>query len=126
MHKELQDKLFKEFPNLFVNNRFDQFWVSDGWFNLIYDLSIEINNIINERSLDKELYYVVQTKSKFYSLRYYMNQSTPEMNELISMAENKSYNICTICGKDTENMKRKGMWSDVACETCTMIKNIIE
>src|SRR6266581_2920382 len=98
MRQELQDKLRADFPDLWAE-RMDGFWCSDGWHDLIYNLSKQINDI--RKTLTNDIssnYQVVQVKEKFSGLRYYLSSSTPEMNELISIAENKSYDICGACG----------------------------
>ncbi len=124
MNNELQDKLIKEFPNLFINERFDGFWVDDSWYNLIYNLSKDINNIISLMPPDKQLnYYAVQIKDKFGGLRYYVSASTPEINELISIAENESYTICYGC---TGKIDKKKDWNTNHCEKCSTIKKLLE
>lgn len=127
MKQELQDKLIKEFHNLFINERFDGFWVDDSWYNLIHNLSNSINNIISLMPQDKQLnYYVVQLKEKFHGLRYYMSASTPEINELISAAEDESYLICYGCSGKIEEDFKKANWTITHCEKCYTIKKLLE
>jgi len=56
----------------------------------------------------------VQIKEKFGSLRAYFDNTTKEMNALISEAENKSYTICEECGQ--EGKIRKGGWIRCLCD----------
>ena len=125
MRKELQDKLYNDFPELFYKLIADKDYIScpDGWFDMIYDLSNQINNL-----KPKELTYeVTQVKIKFGGLRYYMTRTTPEMNELITQFENKSYDICGSCGKEKDLTKpNQHMFNTNMCSICLMIKNIIE
>jgi hypothetical protein len=125
--QELQDQLFKKFPNLFINDRFDGFWIDDSWYDLIYNLSDSINNIISLMPQDKQLdYFVVQIKNKFGLLRYYLNKSTPEINELISLAENESYFICYGCSGKIEEESKKDSWNVNHCNKCSIIKKLLE
>lgn len=130
MHKELQDKLYTDFPELFgkLINDNDHIWCPDGWFDMIYNLSTDINNIRKSLlTITNSDYQVVQIKEKFSGLRYYMNGSTPEMNELIFQVENRSYNICGSCGNHKGPRKpTETLWGKNICDTCSMIKNIIE
>lgn len=125
MRKELQEQLVSDFPNLFINDRFDGFWVDDSWYDLIYKLSSDINKLI--LILPKEMhsidYYVIQLKEKFGSLRYYMNKATPVMNEIITIAEMKSAYICYGCSGKIEN---KHFWNVRHCEKCSVIKKMLE
>ena len=110
---ELQDKLHKDFPSLYSNLN-DNFWIPEGWYDFVYNLSSDVYEEIQK--LDESIkndYYVVQVKIKFSGLRYYMSKSTPTIDEIISIYENKSYDICVYCGKDL-------------CTACAIIKNIIE
>jgi hypothetical protein len=130
MRQELIDKLYNDFPKLYRKD-FNNFWITyDGWFDLIYDLSKEINSIIiNLESFGEDIdnYYLVQIKEKFGSLRYYLQQSTKEMDDIIAIFENKSYDICALCGKDKgPRSAKESAWGLNFCETCNIIKNIIE
>lgn len=130
INQELIDKLYKDFPKLYREG-FDNFWISyNGWFDLIYDLSATINSIIVELELNGEIvdnYYLVQVKEKFGGLRFYLQQSTKEMDDIIAIFENKSYDICAQCGKDKgPRIRNESAWNVNFCETCNIIKNIIE
>lgn len=128
MRKDLQDKLYADFPELFC--KLDSFWIPDGWHDLIYNLSAEINNIRNSLFIVDNYveYHVIQIKSKFGGLRYYMSNSTKEMNDLISIAEGKSYDLCGACGNHRGPRKpNESVWKEYnLCETCRIVKDIIE
>lgn len=126
MRDELQNKLVSNFPNLFINDSFDGFWVDDSWYDLIYKLSEDINKIILKSPKHKqEQFYVTQVKNKFGGLRYYTSNSHPEINEIISEAENKSYDICYGCSGTLEK-EAKRSWNDNHCVKCSAIKNLLE
>lgn len=132
MNQELQDKIVNDFPELFINykDQRDTFWIPDGWFDLVYNLSAEINSIRNSiQHKSEDDFIVVQIKIKFAGLRFYMNKTTNAMDEFIASAENQSYNICHTCGFDSYSrylnsyVDRK---HNNLCDTCSMVKNIIE
>lgn len=129
MRKELQEQLVSKFPNLYINDRFDGFWVDDSWYDLIYNLSSDISGLISSLPTEKQSNYkVVQIKEKFGSLRYYMSGITPDMNEIITTAEMESDNICySCCGKIVEKeIEFKSNWNINHCKKCSIIKKLLE
>ncbi len=110
MKEELQERLCAEFPHLYGKSF--HFEVLDGWFELLYELSYTLTRLIrryecvghsyNELDqLDEFIcgFTVSQVKEKYGTLRFYMESSTKEMNELISQYEKKSEFVCEVCGK---------------------------
>jgi len=125
MKKELDEKLCKEFPLLYRLRRGKPhetsmcwgFSVDDGWFDLIYDLSVKIEKIIvgiKAENLDTDLPYASQVKEKFGGLRFYMNSATKDIYDLISKAEADSYTICESCGKP--GTTKRGSWINTLCD----------
>lgn len=68
------------------------FDVDSGWYPLIKDL---IEDLI-KLGWDKQL---CQVKEKFGGLRFYINSGSDEIFKRITLAENKSYEICETCGE---------------------------
>ena len=106
------DKLIQEFPAVFQN--MDSGAISSvpsGWYNILYNLCEELTPILNEErskiteDQEQPLFYVHQIKEKFGGLRFYfmMNTENTELHEniqkLIDIAEDKSYDTCQITGK---------------------------
>lgn len=106
------DKLIQEFPAVFQN--MDNGAISSvpsGWYNILYNLCEELTPILNEERSkitedpEQPLFYVHQIKEKFGGLRFYfmMNTENTELHEniqkLIDIAEDKSYDTCQITGK---------------------------
>ena len=92
MKEELERKLFEEFPNLYRRDKPPTeslmcfgFEVGDGWFDLLYELSREVQHLVESDERYKNL-EVQQVKSKFAGLRYYTSFVTPELNKLINEA----------------------------------------
>ncbi len=108
MKEELDKRLTEEFPNLYRNRRGNPqetcmvygFDVGDGWFDLIYNLSVKLEKLILELPEDvRHECCASQVKEKFAGLRFYMDSATPEMYDLTHEAESLSFQICEECGE---------------------------
>ena len=105
MKKELEDKIYNDFPDMFKHR--DNMKASlmmfgiecnDGWFHLIYSLCRDINTFYSGKI--PEHFYVQQVKEKFGSLRFYISSAPEEVFDMIHEAEAHSYAICEHCGKE--------------------------
>jgi hypothetical protein len=86
-------------PNLFGLNKPFYFECGDGWYPLILALVKDLEILINkEPQHERERYVVVQIKEKFGTLRFYTEEATEEMEQLITRAEHASALICEECG----------------------------
>lgn len=122
MDKILDDRLVTECPNLY-RDRYASPQVTcmcwgfpgNGWFNLIYDLSVRLEELILKLPEDKrEHCKAAQVKEKFGTLRFYLDGGTKEMYTLIHEAEELSGSICEECG---EPGKRQGKgWIKTVCD----------
>ena len=115
MNEVLSNKLLDDFPLLFRNRHETSiqrgFECGDGWFELIYKLSQDIETVARESGLSPdspEWPLCRQVKEKMGSLRFVVfaiNRLT-EVNERISelrvTALNRSLQICEQCGKPGE------------------------
>lgn len=112
-----QHILRKDFPLLYDEHFC--FETGDGWFGLIYELSSDLNKLVKQEK--KQTYYrVVQVKSKFAELRYYMDCTTTEMDALVNRAESLSRKTCEYCGEPgTRDMQN--YWLHVRCENCVAL-----
>lgn len=127
MKKELQDKLYKDFPDLYCQKDLSiqescMPWgieTDDGWFDMIYELSEKIVNIDPECQ-------AVQVKEKFGGLRFYTGQcdesTYDRVQDLISEYEEKSYQICEECGI-TEGVTQTQGWIKTLCPKCMEKRN---
>lgn len=83
------------------------FAVGNGWYGIIKE--------IIEKSIaagwDKQ---ICQVKEKFGGLRFYINSAPDEVHKLIREAENKSLEICEVCGNPGK--QRNGGWIKTLCE----------
>ena len=115
MDEKLSEKLLDDFPFLYRdrNNSSMQygFACGDGWFDLIYQLSLDIEAAARESGLSPdspEWPRCRQVKEKFGSLRFviFANERHRVMHnrisDLILTALNRSIEICEYCGKPGE------------------------
>lgn len=115
------DQLIKNYPKA-LSRVTCGIYYPDGWNTLVNRLCSLVEQEINQLSPElQEKVYVVQIKSKFGSLRYYMNSSTPYINGAIEMAESLSYTICEMCGNQASS-KQVGGWTAALCDACHKIE----
>jgi len=123
MRKELEEKLYNKYPELFVQKDWDMsktcmcwnFCCGDGWFYLLDNLCDSITSYC--KSNDKEIPQVTQVKEKFGGLRFYTDGGNDLINGMIWLAEHMSDSICDGCGT-TENVIRTGGWIRTVCVKC--------
>ena len=112
MNSELTQKLLDDFPKLSRNQHEtsmqDGFACGDGWFDLIYRLSRDIEAVARESGLNPDSPdwpLCRQVKEKMGSLRFvvFAIDGRAELNERISelrlAALNRSLQICEKCGQ---------------------------
>ena len=124
MNEKLTQKLIDDFPRLYRGGDSTLmrwgFACGDGWFDLVYQLSEEIEKEAKAAGLrgnDENYPQVVQVKEKFGTLSYYMHGFRNEaMNALIQKAGGLSAEICESCGH--AGTLRQGCWWHVACDAC--------
>jgi len=103
--------LIDKFPKLYENIGF--FECGEGWYDLLYDLSVKLEpfDVI-----------VLQVKEKYGGLRFYITGGSDEVFDLITETENKSYSICMTCGSEGKLRKHNG-WSITLCDKCDSIRH---
>jgi len=126
MNKENTEKLMNDFPKLYrgagepltQNLMSFGFECSDGWFQLIYDLSKQLNEICS-------MVKATQVKEKFGTLRFYVEgvrtHVADEVYKTIDDAELKSGTTCEVCGdnKTAKCKTSKGSnWISTLCTEC--------
>ena len=106
MRKELEDKLNNRF-NFFGNHdslegtQKINFFMKDGWFNLLWQLSLDIEKELLK--LDEERrskFYVYKVGEKYGGFYCDTINETAEIIKLIDKAEDDSYKICEVCGAE--------------------------
>jgi len=138
MNKDLEANIFNSYPELF-KHRDDMkqslmcFGIEpdNGWYNLINDLCADIYHYYNTKydgvDYDGNKYhhevppsfYVTQIKEKFGSLRFYIMAAPEDIHDMVHKAENKSYYICEVCGKEGKQFYRDDLpWVRTLCDEC--------
>ena len=131
MKKELQEKLYKNYPKIFKQKDLDKTvtamcWgisCGDGWYTLIDELCGEIQNRVRNvnRNKPKDDHLVceaVQVKEKFGGLCFYVLGGDDYIDGLISMAESMSYNVCSECSKPADRNEKNRGWIYTLCTEC--------
>lgn len=122
------EKLVKSFPNLYpqlhplypVNEQvLFHFECGDGWFELLWDLSLTIEAEIvaiksAQDSSDDGAPFAIQVKEKFGTLRFYMSSETDSISNAILEAERRSAVTCEVCGESGK--LRGGGWVSTLCD----------
>lgn len=147
MNEANTQKMYADFPRLY-RYRFDEmstmrygFIVNDGWFDLVYKLSADIEAEARKLGLDPSSDSwpaALQVKEKHGSLKFYCavgeqeSELQPEqrgallsfrpmpnnaaIRALITEAEKQSLTICEGCGVPA-SLREEGWWR-VTCDAC--------
>lgn len=127
MKKELENKLFKRYPKIFVKHSLSPhespmcfgLECDDGWFWLIDKLCLAIQNYLeNNKHLMIPQIEAVQIKEKFGGLRFYVNYVNDGIGGMIAFAECLSYSICERCGSTKDVTQNKKGWIRSLCKIC--------
>lgn len=86
-------------------------YINDGWIPIVQKLIEDINRLSGDLDVN-----VVEIKEKFGTLRFYVDGSSKEIDELIDEAELKSSITCDLCGQPGE--LRRGGWLRTLCDEC--------
>lgn len=131
MKAELQRKIFEKCPILFRHRHQGPeqnlmcFGIDcgSGWFDLILELSIEIETIaqrMKTEGVDESLLpYAFQIKEKYGGLNVSVHNGYPEFSHLIIAAEAQSRSVCEECGKPGI-LRRNDGWFSTLCDDCQL------
>ena len=122
MKQKLTEKLFKDYPEIFKQKDLNltqtcMCWgieTGNGWYNLIDNLCAMIMEYckLNNYPIPE----ASQVKEKYGTLRFYMDNSNNDIENLINIATHTSAITCEICGKIGE--LNNGPWYLVKCDSC--------
>ena len=105
MNSVLSENLYTSFPRIYRGRRKSKYesgmcWgfeCGDGWYQLLYDLSQELESYLAVHpDLDFD---VVQVKAKAGSLRFRLNGRDAAVLEMVARAERRADTMCELCGK---------------------------
>jgi hypothetical protein len=127
MKKELQEKVFNEFPEICRGSKLSSrehclgrgIETDDGWFPIIYAMSKAVDVHLKKlkdagKPLDFEF---TQIKEKFATLRVYDNGGDEFIDGVIATAEILSSITCEVCGRTGyRSVNERGSWVKTLCE----------
>lgn len=105
LNPKLSEDIYKDFPQLYrgrYKSKYESamcwgFDCGDGWFQLLYDLSLELSNYLAANpALDFE---VVQVKSKLGILHFRLNYRDATTERMIALARQRASVTCELTGK---------------------------
>jgi hypothetical protein len=129
--EDWREELVKKYPILL-----ETCWptIGEGWKDLLDGLlsdlreyvkkEVEIGKVLVKwgEEPDHDNYIVqiriTQIKEKFGSLRVYINSANPDAQDIIWKAEEKSAEICELCGDCDSAKIRGGGWLKTLCDQC--------
>jgi hypothetical protein len=125
MNKELQDKLYKDFPKIFAQRKLPMTqtcmcWgvdTGDGWYALLYALCELIQRAIDNDEKITQL-EATQVKEKFGGLRFYYTGGNTFIYNIITMAEHMSFYTCEVCGTTKDAAPNNDGWITTLCPNC--------
>lgn len=92
------------------------FECNDGWFDILYKASKELEALILQFPEDQREYFKAsQVKEKYGTLRLYLFSGTDEMFKITEKLELESETICEICGKEAVLDSNSG-WYSTLCK----------
>ena len=118
MRPELQHVLGQEFPLLYQDVNIE---CGDGWFDLLKELSKKLYPLMEKSRMTSNEFdvfpYVDHVFEDYGSLRFYMVNPTDDMKNLIYDTEDRSQEICEICG-EIGKIDFSKYWLEARCKTC--------
>lgn len=142
MDKVLQERLFNDFPKIFIEKDLPKqqtcmCWgicTDNGWFELLHNLCSYLQWHTDKNKFPQVI--AQQVKEKFGTLRFYYSldysdhildtdektsiRRCSEQDGAIQFAESMSARICEICGafNNTVASMSRGGWCKTLCTTC--------
>ncbi|MEC1304291.1 hypothetical protein [Lysinibacillus capsici] len=126
MREDLEEQLLQRFPWLEqsdLDNGKEQMdivpcFVGVGWFNLLSNMFLEIENLYNSLNEPLEKISFYEIKEKQGLLRVYMKNGVTGLQEILNKYEILSGQVCEICSEIGE--LQDGAWTVVVCKDCSL------
>ena len=103
------------------------FAVDEGWYNIICDLSYELEDMIvtwkKRHPFARTWPRAAQVKEKNGGLRFYMEKPTQEMTAAIAKAYAKADKTCEKCGK--RGKIRDESYMQTLCDDCFAERSLV-
>jgi len=130
MTKPTSEEIFQSCPILFRGKEkgpqqtlmFWGFECGEGWFDIIFELSKKIEAIAQEQKKNgvqlDNLPKASQVKEKFGVLRFYVHNTSNEIEKLIEEASAKSASTCELCCQNAKLKRNQVGWFNTLCNQC--------
>ena len=124
MNSENTQKLLTAYPLLYRELREQYFECGDGWFDLVWQVSAEIESAALLKGIPKtaEAWPSVRIlKQKFGTLRIQLDKRISEQFEaLVAKAYERSTQTCELCGAPAQldHEHELGKWEEALCANC--------
>ena len=124
MNPENTEKLLTAYPLLYRELREWGFECEDGWFDLVWQVSAEIEAAAGLEGIPKTADAwpsVGVLKEKFGTLRVQFRTRVSEAIEaLVAKAYERSMDTCELCGAPAQldHERELGKWAEALCESC--------
>jgi hypothetical protein len=129
MKRELENQLAKDFSFMIAKNVFSgevcldednntfgfPCSCGDGWYQVIHNLCQELTDFYVSKNSDPSEIEILQVKEKFGGLRFYTGGLIGGAHDIIHKHEDKSYEVCDVCGDPAEICIR-GNWYRTLCD----------
>lgn len=125
MNQKLTNQLYEKYPDFFADrtrpmNETCMCWGFDcgnGWYDILDEMCGEIEEVFKQEPDLRGVLRAVQVKEKFGTLRVYTNYYHEKISDIINKAEEKSENVCEICGQPGKLLTEGWIFS-VRCDNC--------
>ncbi len=127
MNPENTEKLLTAYPLLYRELRERCFECGDGWFDLVWQVSTEIETAARLEGIPKtaEAWPSVSIlKQKTGTLRVQFDKRVSEHIEaLVTQAYERSMETCELCGAAAQLDRKRGLgkWTETLCESCRKV-----
>lgn len=126
MKQDLQEKLIKKYPELFVGTSKSitesmmafGLECGDGWYDLIDEMCQKIEDYVAEHHPEHPVEFF-QIKEKYGELRVYVGSASEGVFDIIEEAESKSTSICEQCGRTGVIRDGRYGWIATLCKDGT-------
>ena len=123
MNPENTSRLLTIYPLLYRNLRDQSFECNDGWFDLVDQVSADIESTAQLEGTPKTAEAWPSAgivKNKFGSLRVqFIRHVSDAIHEIVDEAGRQSEKICHLCGAPALPMLKINRWEEPLCATCT-------
>lgn len=124
MTPENTQKLLAAYPQLYRDLRNQSVECGDGWFDLVWQMSAEIEATATHEGISKTskaLPSICILKQKFGTLRVQFHVDVSDAMETIAAkVHEQSQGLCELCGAPAhyDNDQKLGRWVETLCDEC--------